>query len=169
MTAAERPSPPCRSPCNRPANGALLNIGSSLSLANSTAPGRAVGATIKTGSPHWSRAPASARPIELLPLCADARRQMIRPPRPAMSSTSRCHAKQRHGSPRRGPAVIRNVRSAHSEYASPGFGAFLDGRRVSAIAPELRFLARNRRARSAPCFRRSVSVIMPLRQAHNGI
>ena len=38
----------------------------------------------------------------------------IRPPRPAMSSGSRCQAYVRHGSPRRGPAVIRNVRSAHA-------------------------------------------------------
>ena len=52
---------------------------------------------------------------------------------------------------------------------SPGFGAFFAGRRVSAISPAPRFLALNRRARSAPCFRRSVSVIMLLRQAHNGI
>ena len=97
-TDDERANPPCRSPCRRPLNGWLLNSGSSRSRANSTAAGRAVGATIKTGCPSWSRAPPSARPMAVLPDCAAARRQMIRPPRPAMSSTSRCQAIVRHGS-----------------------------------------------------------------------
>ena len=43
---------------------------------------------------------------------------------------------------RRGPAVIWSERSAQAEYASPGCGACVDGRRVSAIAPSLRCFSR---------------------------
>ena len=88
----------------------------------------------------WSRAPPSAK-ATLFPDCAAARSTTIRPPRPAMSSGSRCHAIRppRVAASRPGRDSERPIRPCAVGFAL-GRGAFFDGRRVSAIAPSrLRF------------------------------
>ena len=122
---------------------ARLNSGSSRSRANSTAAGRAVGATIKTGSPQLEPRPGERQADARLPRL---RRRAQDDDPPAAPGHVEHLALPRetaiHGSPR--PRPGRDSQRAIRPRAvgsSPGFGAFLDGRRVSAIAPALRFLA----------------------------